>query len=79
MLDPELRNESGYNRGTCHRCGWKGPIVKVDRRTRRQLQTGREFGRLCDSCMVDLMRSQVAVSARIKPGKPKLTKNRHVA
>ncbi len=40
--------------GTCHRCGWKGPVAKVSRRERRTLDTGMTYGRLCAECTADV-------------------------
>ncbi len=37
--------------GVCHRCGWAGPVSKVARADRRQMKTGKEFGRLCAECV----------------------------
>jgi hypothetical protein len=43
--------------GVCHRCGWSGSVSKIDRRTRKQLQTDQRYGRLCGECRADLQRS----------------------
>ena len=37
--------------GVCHRCGWAGQVSRVSRADRRQMKTGKEFGRLCPDCV----------------------------
>ncbi len=41
--------------GVCHRCGWAGPVSRVARADRRQMKTGKEFGRLCSDCVAYLV------------------------
>jgi hypothetical protein len=45
----------GQRPGTCHRCGWNGYVSKVVRRQRKQLGTGRKYGRLCPTCFAELL------------------------
>jgi len=78
VFDPEPESRGARRRqyGTCHRCGWKGSVVKVKRSDRKRLNSGRAFGRLCDECVDDLLNSQVA---GMKAGKLRFGRNRHVA
>jgi len=39
-----------HTSGVCHRCGWRGPVVKVGRRDRVLLHTSEGYRRLCDDC-----------------------------
>lgn len=64
--------------GTCHRCGWKGSVARVDRHDRKRLRTGRTFGRLCEECASELLETQ-ALPGEAKPGRRKFVRNRHVA
>jgi hypothetical protein len=75
--EPQVARRPRY--GTCHRCGWKGPVAKVSRRERRNLEIGRSFGRLCDECVSDLLGAQDATATGVKAGKLKAVRNRHVA
>jgi hypothetical protein len=70
----ELRKQRN---GICHRCGWKGPVSKVSRHDRKQLNTGRSFGRLCSDCIEDLLKHQSATTANQASRKPKLRAVRH--
>lgn len=82
MLDPKHGNDDMRKQryGTCHRCGWKGSVSKVDRQDRKQLGTGRTFGRLCDDCVDDLLMPHGAsVFGPPKHGKLKSGRSRHVA
>jgi hypothetical protein len=81
VLDPEHGNERvrRWRYGTCHRCGWKGPVAKVGRQDRKRLLTGRALGRLCDACINDLLRRQAAPAGQTKFGRLKASRNRHVA
>jgi hypothetical protein len=53
--------------GVCHRCGWRGLVLKVGRRERKSLGVDRSYGRLCRDCARDLLiqhRSEPAKGAR---------------
>ena len=65
--------------GVCHRCGWRGPVTKVTRADRRQMQIGRAFGRICAECRVSLLGGDEAAAANVQPRKPKLIHRRDVA
>ena len=65
--------------GVCHRCGWRGPVTKVTRADRRQMQTGRAFGRICAECRVALLGGSQAAATVSQPKKPKLIHRRDVA
>ncbi len=43
--------------GVCHRCGWRGSVLKVTRRKRRRHHLEGSFSRLCRECLTDLLRS----------------------
>jgi len=43
--------------GTCHRCGWAGPVGRLPRSTRRSLPMGRLYARVCVECAHDLTQS----------------------
>ena len=81
MLDPDRKRVGirGRRYGACHRCGWKGPVGRVSRQARNRLQSGREFGRLCDDCVDELLRPGTASELAPKMGRLKSTRNRHVA
>jgi hypothetical protein len=40
--------------GVCHRCGWRGEVVKIRRQDRRRLKSEVAFGRLCQECATEL-------------------------
>ncbi len=65
--------------GVCHRCGWKGPVAKVGRRQRKQLNTGRIFGRICDDCVNELLNQNASPAGQKKPARLKSVRNRKVA
>jgi hypothetical protein len=63
--------------GTCHRCGWRGPVAKVSRRARKRLSIGNEYGRLCADCSGDLVKAQSALPRKSVPGHRKLRAGRY--
>ena len=40
--------------GTCHRCGWSGPVSRVPVRTRRASGLDHSIRRICTECAVDV-------------------------
>jgi hypothetical protein len=67
--------------GTCHRCGWAGPVARVGRSQRRTLAVGLQYGRLCGDCVTDLLHGQthsVHPGAAI-PAWLQAVRDRHVA
>ncbi len=80
MAPVEGRPASSKHRpGVCHRCGWKGPVVRVSRRLRRELHTGHTYGRLCDDCVAELVAEPTAAADQKKPARLRSVRNRKVA
>jgi hypothetical protein len=48
--------------GVCHRCGWRGPVGKISRRSRHRLKPVVNFGRLCDDCVTTFLHGRTVVS-----------------
>jgi hypothetical protein len=74
------RRETHRN-GTCHRCGWSGPVAKVRRSQRAKLQVGHQYGRLCDDCLNDLVqaRTRSGHDGTAMPARLQAVRDRHVA
>ncbi len=70
MVDPAERTNNFHRHryGVCHRCGWKGSVAKVGRHERALLGTNRTYGRLCDECVADLLRSKAPLRETGAPG-----------
>jgi hypothetical protein len=81
LLSRATEPRSDVHHGTCHRCGWKGPVTKVTRHDRRRLETGRSFGRLCEECMTDLAasRSRHPTAQPVQPARLRAVSDRDVA
>ena len=43
--------------GTCHRCGWAGPVGTLARHDRRHLSNVAQYRRLCADCAIDLRKA----------------------
>ncbi|MGP0111087.1 MAG: hypothetical protein ACLPR9_19900 [Acidimicrobiales bacterium] len=56
-----------HRHGVCHRCGWRGPVVKIGRRDRALLRTSEAYGRLCEGCIDDLLRGHVPLHGAVAP------------
>ena len=56
-----------------------GPVTKVTRHDRKRLNTGREYGRMCEECIHDLLGTQIGQSGREKAGRRRSVRNRRVA
>jgi hypothetical protein len=60
MHDGNYENELGRRRyGACHRCGWRGPVIKVHFTERMFQPSMRGYGRLCRECRVQLLHGHV--------------------
>ena len=57
MGKPESTARGGRKQryGTCHRCGWRGSVVRVTRRDRKRSLGDRTFTRLCEDCVDELL------------------------
>jgi hypothetical protein len=44
--------------GTCHRCGWDGPVGRLPRQADGPRSSARKFGRLCAECASDLIQPE---------------------
>ncbi len=64
-----------HSSGVCHRCGWRGPVVKVGRRDRTLLHTSKGCRRLCDDCVDDLSRNRRSTGAVATPKTGQTTVN----
>jgi ribosomal protein L34E len=80
LIHHSHRREAHRN-GTCHRCGWSGPVDKVRRSQRANLQVGRQYGRLCDDCMKDLLHAPTRSDhdGAAAPARLQAVRDRHVA
>jgi len=76
--DPGGRHHSP---GVCHRCGWKGNVLRIRRKDRRVLGSGRDYGRLCDDCYRDILAGRAGDTAKggAPPARLKAFRGRHVA
>jgi len=61
-----------HSSGSCHRCGWRGDVLRVGRPDRKLLGTGRKYGRLCDDCYNELRVGPHALAAARTPRHPHL-------
>jgi hypothetical protein len=68
----EVQGTPKHHPGTCHRCGWHGPVTKVARRDRKRLHSGKAYGRLCDECVNDLLRQKTEPHGTQSTGRAKL-------
>jgi hypothetical protein len=65
------------HQGVCHRCGWRGAVVKVRRRDRKLMKTGRAFGRLCHECTEELLHIRKTSEPARAAGQGNLKSARH--
>jgi hypothetical protein len=81
MKNGETTGRSRKQRpGTCHRCGWRGNVMKVDRHYRKRLLTGRIYGRVCNGCIIELLtKDQLPAEKFTRPVEPGPAQNRDVA
>ena len=79
-LTPKHANDTRKSRnGTCHRCGWRGQVAKLNRRERRALPDDRNFTRLCDDCLNQLLHARPGETPVAKSTRLRSVNNRDVA
>ena len=62
--DAEKLKARNHIDGVCHRCGWRGHVMRVGRSDRGMLGASRTFRRLCNDCVDDLLRAPGADRSR---------------